>query len=314
MEEGKRIGVIYSPHSGLDQSQKRWKLIRNYMESRGVMYDFVQSEAFGSVERLVKMMCGNGYSTIALVGGDGSLNSAVNAIMDCRESLPDDFALAVIPNGIGNDFARFWGLSVDDYKLSVDSIIARHVRKVDVGKCVYKDDDGLPQRRYFLNCVNVGLGARLIKTTNEAAQIIGSSELTAIPALVNQVFERRLYNLSMKIDTEAIDATFMSLCIGNCHGYGQTPNSVPYNGLLDVSLITRPEWWQLFEGFWLLGKGRFLNYKNVHPYRASYIVINNVDKALVSLDGMLLQAKAPEPIKVSLEKEVLNFVVPIMND
>lgn len=313
MAEGKRIGVIYSPHTGLDQSQKRWRLMRKYMESKGVLYDFVQSEAFSSVERLTKMMCGNGYSTIALVGGDGSLNSAVNAVMESRDSLPDDFALAVIPNGIGNDFARFWGLSVDDYKLAVDSIIARHVRKVDVGKCVYMDD-GLPQRRYFLNCVNIGLGARLIKTTNDAAQIIGSSKLTAIPALISQIFERKQYDLSLKIDTEPIDSAYMSVCIGNCHGYGQTPNSVPYNGLLDVSLITRPEWWQLFEGFWLLGKGRFLNYKNVHPYRASSIVINNVDKALVSLDGMVLQAKSPEPVKVTLEKEVLNFVVPVPED
>lgn len=311
MAEGKSIGVIYSPHTGFDQSQKRWRLMRKYMESKGVPFDFVQSEDFASVERLAKMMCGNGYSTMVLVGGDGSLNSVVNAVMDCRESLPDDFALGVIPNGIGNDFARFWGFSVDDYKLSVDSVIARHVRKVDVGKCVYMDD-GIPQRRYFLNCVNIGLGARLVKTTNETAHIIGSSRLTAVPALVNQVFERKLYDLSMKIDTEAIDGAYMSACIGNCHGYGQTPNSVPYNGLLDVSLVTRPEWWQLFEGFWLLGKGRFLNYKNVHPYRANSIVVNNVDKALVSLDGMVLQAKSPEPIKLSLEKEVLNFIVPAL--
>ena len=104
----------------------------------------------------------------------------------------------------------------------------------------------------------------------------------------------------------------MSVCIGNCHGYGQTPNSVPYNGMLDISLITRPQWWQLFEGFSLLGTGRFLNYQNVHPYRSDYVVVNNVDKALVSLDGRMLQAKSPEPIKVSVQKEAINFVVPLV--
>ena len=255
-EEG-RIGIIYSPHLGLDQSQKRWGLMRKYMEQKGVKFDFVQSEEFSSVERLTKMMCGNGYSTIAVVGGDGSLNSAVNAVMSCRDTLPPDFALAVLPNGSANDFARFWGLSVEDYKLAVDSIMARHVRKVDVGRCVYMDE-GIPQVRYFLNCINIGLGARLIKTTNDAAHIIGSTKLSLIPALISQIFERQQFDLSMKIDTEEIEDTYMSVCIGNCHGYGQTPNSVPYNGMLDISLITRPQWWQLFEGFWLLGKGRFL--------------------------------------------------------
>ena len=311
MAEANRIGVIYSPHSGWDRSQKRWQLIRQYMEQKGVLFDFVQSESSGSVERLTKMMCDNGYRTIAVVGGDGALNCAVNAIMQSRETLPEDFAFAVIPNGIGNDFSRFWGVSTDDYKRVVDGLIARNLRKVDVGCCTYQDEQ-IPQRRYFLNCVNVGLGARLIKTTYDAAYIIGSRRLSIISALINRIFERKQFTMSMKIETEEIEGKYMSMCVGNCLGYGQTPNSVPYNGLLDVSLITRPKWWQLFEGFWLLGKGRFLNYKNVHPYRARQIVVNDVDKALVSLDGIVLHAKAPAPMRVTIERDALNFVVPAL--
>ena len=224
MEATNRIGVIYNPHSGFDNSRKRWALIRKYMEKKGMQYDFLQSETPDSVERLAKMMCENGYHVIVVVGGDGSLNRAVNAVMQCRESLPDDFALANIPNGIANDFSRFWGVSVDDYKLAVDGIIAHHVRKIDVGCCTYQDDN-IPQRRYFLNCINIGLGARLIKTTNEAAQIIGSRKLSIIPALISRIFERKQYNFSFKIETETVVDKYMSVCIGNCHGYGQTPNS-----------------------------------------------------------------------------------------
>ena len=311
MAEANRIGIIYSPHVGLDHSQKRWGLIRKYLESKGVQYDYVQSEASSSVERLAKMMCENGYRTIVVVGGDGALNSAVNAIMQTRNTLAEDFAFAVIPNGIGNDFSRFWGVSTDDYKMMIDGIIARNTRKVDVGCCTYLDDS-IPQRRYFLNCVNVGLGARLVKTTNDAAQIIGSRRLSVVPALISRTFERKQFAMSMKIDTEEITGTYMSVCIGNCHGYGQTPNAVPYNGLLDISLITRPQWWQLFEGFWLLGKGRFLNYKNVHPYRARQVVVNAVDKALVSLDGIVLPSKAPTPMRIMIEPDALNFIVPLI--
>lgn len=313
MAEANRIGVIYSPHAGLDHSQKRWGLIRKYMEKKGLQYDFVQSESFGSVERLTKMMCDNGYHTIVVVGGDGSLNSAVNAIMNSRDTLPGDFAFSVIPNGIGNDFSRFWGVSVDDYKWVIDGIVARQVRKIDVGCCTYQDDN-IPQRRYFLNCVNIGLGARLVKTTNDAAQIIGSKKLSIVPAFVSRIFERKQFQMSMKIETEEVEGKYMSVCVGNCHGYGQTPNSVPYNGLLDVSMITRPEWWQLFEGFWLLGKGRFLNYKNVHPYRARQMMVNHIDKALVSLDGIVLPAKHPTPMRISIKPDALDFIVPAIPD
>lgn len=313
MAEANRIGVIYSPHMGLDRSQKRWGLIRKYMEQKGLRFDFVQSEASGSVERLTKMMCENGYRTIVVVGGDKALNGALNAIMEFRATLPEDFAFTVIPNGIGNDFSRFWGVSVDDYKRVVDGIIARNVRRIDVGCCTYQDE-GIPQQRYFLNCINIGLGARLIKATNDAAQFIGSKRLSIIPAFISRIFERKQFNMALKIETEEIEDTYMSACIGNCHGYGQTPNSVPYNGLLDVSLITRPEWWQLFEGFWLLGKGRFLNYKNVHPYRARQILVNKIDKALVSLDGVVLQAKNPAPMRISIKQDVLNYIVPAVAD
>ncbi|MBQ6964947.1 MAG: lipid kinase [Bacteroidaceae bacterium] len=309
MVDASRIGIVYNPHVGIDRSQKRWTLIRQYMDLKGVPYDHVQSESTASVERLVRMMCDSGYHTIAVVGGDGSLNGAVNAIMQQRDILPDDFAFALIPNGIGNDFSRFWGVSVDDYKRSIDSIIERRVRKVDVACCTYQDE-GIPQQRYFINCLNIGLGARLIKTTNDAAHIIGSKRLSVIPALISRIFERKQFQLALQVESEKVEGNYMSVCIGNCHGYGQTPNAVPYNGLLDMSMITRPEWWQLFEGFWLLGKGRFLNYKNVHPYRSRQIVVNEVDKALVSLDGMVLPSKHPAPIRVTIQPDALNFIVP----
>lgn len=309
MAEANRIGVVYNPHSGFDYSHKRWKMILKYLDQKGVLYDFLQSETPESVERLTKMMCENGYHTIVVVGGDGSLNRTVNAIMESRDILPDDFAFSVIPNGSGNDFARFWGVSVNDYKRAIDGIIAHQTRKIDVGCCTYQDDN-IPQRRYFLNCINIGLGARLVKTMIDATHILGSSKISLISAFITRIFERKQFNMALKIETEEVTDNYMSVCIGNCHGYGQTPNSVPYNGLLDLSLITRPEWWQLFEGFWLLGKGRFLNYKNVHPYRARQIQVTEIDKALVSLDGVVLQSKHPTPMRITIQHDALNFIIP----
>ena len=51
------------------------------MESRKVVFDYVQSEGFGSVERLARTLANNGYRTIVVVGGDGAINDAVNGIM-----------------------------------------------------------------------------------------------------------------------------------------------------------------------------------------------------------------------------------------
>ncbi len=308
MAETNRWGVVYSSQSGHYKAHKRWTHIREYMEQCGVQYDFVQSESSSSVYRLANMLCNNGYHTLVIVGGDRALNDAVNAVMNNIESLPEDFAIGIIPNGIGNDFARFWGFTEDNYKQTVNALIARKVKRIDVGTCIY-NEDGIPQKQYFLNCINIGLGARLIKATNDAMHLIGSKRLSIIPIILSQIFERKLFRFVMKIDTEEIDSQYMSICVGNALGYGQTPNAVPYNGFLDISAITRPQWWQLFEGFWLLGKGRFLNYKNVHPYRAERLFVESCEKASVSIDGQYLRVKDCTPLKVELERNVLNFII-----
>ena len=58
--EPEKLGVIYNPKAGTRKVQKRWKEIKEYMDSKGVPYDYVQSEGFGSVERLAGILANNG--------------------------------------------------------------------------------------------------------------------------------------------------------------------------------------------------------------------------------------------------------------
>ena len=87
--EPKKWGVIYNPKAGTRKVKKRWKEIKEYMDSKGVDYDYVQSEGFGSVERLAKILANNGYRTIVIVGGDGALNDAINGIMLSETTSPN---------------------------------------------------------------------------------------------------------------------------------------------------------------------------------------------------------------------------------
>ena len=50
--------------------------------------------------------------------------------------------------GWGNDFAHFWGFEEDNYKQTIDWLIKRRIRKVDVGYCVpERTEDSHP--RFF---------------------------------------------------------------------------------------------------------------------------------------------------------------------
>ena len=84
------------------------------LKQQGVDYDFVQSENQKSVERLIRMFINNGYKHIVIVGGDSALNDAVNCLMQIDPKEREEVALGVIPNGLMNDFAHFWGFSDSD--------------------------------------------------------------------------------------------------------------------------------------------------------------------------------------------------------
>ncbi len=305
--EKNRWGIIYNPKSGTRKVQKRWLKIREYLEERGVAFDYLQSESYKSVERLSCMLANNGYRTIVIVGGDGALNDAINGIMGSDAVDKADIALGIIPNGIGNDYADYWNIDLDDYKQAIDTIINRRLRKVDVGVCSYFDGER-HVTRYFLNAVQIGLGARVVRITDRTYRFWGVRSLSFYASMFLLLFERKLYRTHLRINDEHVRGRVMAVCIGSARGYGLTPNAVPYNGWMDVSVIYRPELMQLFSGLWMLLRGRILNHKMLKPYRTKKVLVLRAQNAQVSLDGRILPKYFP--LQVTIAHEAINFVIP----
>lgn len=306
---GQRWGIIYCPKVGIWRRRKQWLRIQRALDSRQVAYDFVQCESSGSVERLVRMLINNGYKTIVVAGGDSALNDAANCLMEVEKQVRDTVALGVIPNGTVNDFARFWGFREKDVEQTVDWLVCHRERKIDVGCIRYTDRQGRRCHRYFLNCVNVGLLADVMNLRRQARKLLGSKTLSFLVSLLLMVFHRLDYKMRLRINGNEVDRRVMTLCVGNGPGYGQTPNAVPYNGQLDVSVVYHPGVVQLLGGMWLLVTGRFLNHRCVHPYRTREVAVREAKHAFVSVDGRLVSMPDGE-YKIGVEQEVINFLIP----
>lgn len=304
--EQDKWGIIYNPKAGTRKAQKRWAEIKAYIDSKGIAYDYVQSEGFGSVERLASFLVHNGYRTIVIVGGDGAVNDAINGIMLAQSTPAGEVALGIIPNGIGNDFARYWGVSTD-YRHAIDCLTRRRLRKVDVGYCSYYN--GVRHlRRYFLNAVNIGLGAHIVNITDQTKRFWGVKTLSYMAALFSLIFKRKTYRMHLRINDEHIRGHIMTVCVGNAWGWGQTPSAVPYNGWLDVSVIYHPQVWQSLSGLCLLARGRLLNHKLVKSYRTRGVKVLRAQNALVDLDGRLLPKHFP--LNIGILPERLNLIIP----
>lgn len=302
-----RWGIVYVPMAGVRKKHRRWHQIKEYLELKKVQYDYIQSEDYGAVERLTRMYVENGYKTIVLVGGDMAVNDAINGIMTSSVEDLSSVSFGIIANGIGNDFADFWGLGVDDYKRAIDCIIKGTLRKIDVGYCSFLDG-AITKKRYFLMAVNVGLGAEAIKISDECKHYWGKRNPTYIISLFRLFLRRKQYKMHLKVNDEVLNERLMTVCVGNSRGYGLTPSAVPYNGWLDVSVVYRPELKQMVQGLWMLLRGRILNHKQVKPYRTKRVVIYDTEGASICVDGRILEYKCP--LEISLMPECLNFIVP----
>ena len=304
-----RWGILYCPKAGVTNRRKRWEKIQKVLDDRKVAYDMVQSETADSVERLVKMMISNGYKTLIVVGGDSALNDAVNCLMMEEKHVRDEIALGVIPNGVMNDFARFWDFDENKIEQTIDWLVQRRMRKVDLGCIRYTNQKGDKCHRYFLNCVNIGMTADIMNLRRQTRRLFGSRTLSFISSLFVMLFHRMEYKMKLKINNDVIDRKVMTVCIGSGPGYGQTPNAVPYNGMLDVSVVYHPEMVQLIEGLWLLITGRFLNHRSVHPYRTTEVQVDYAKKAMVGVDGRLMKTPKGD-FRITVEQEVINFLIP----
>ncbi len=307
--EPTRWAILYCPKAGISNKRKRWEKIQKVLDERKVEYDFVQSETANSVERLMRMLISNGYKTIIIVGGDSALNDAVNCLMAEEKAVRDSIALGVIPNGIMNDFARFWGFEEDRIEQTVEWLQKRRIRTIDLGCIRYQNAKGERCHRYFLNCINIGMTADIMNLRRQTRRLFGSRTLSFISSLFVMLFHRMEYKMKLKINDDVIERKVMTMCVGSGPGYGQTPNAVPYNGMLDVSVVYHPEVVQLLEGLWLLVTGRFLNHRSVHPYRTREVLVDYAKRAMVGIDGRLM--KTPKgSYRIDIEQEVINFLIP----
>lgn len=308
MNAEQKWGIIYCPKEGSRKTHKRWKKIQACLFESGLQFDFVQSEGAGSVERLAAMMTGNGYRTLLVVGGDAALNHALNGIMASAKPGAKLPALGVIPNGFGNDFARYWGFDEDRYRETIASLLRRRTRKVDVGEVSWQGEEA-EKKYFFLNCVNVGAVASITDLRRKARGLSPLNAFAFFCSALRLLCKRMDFKMELSLNSERHARRYMTVCAGSARSYGQTPSAVPYNGLLDVSAVSHPQLLQVFEGLRLLFTGRFLGHRDVQAWRTRQLQVNNSSHAPVSLDGRVVHEEI-DSMSIGIRQEFLDFLIP----
>jgi diacylglycerol kinase family enzyme len=91
---------------------------------------------------------------VAAVGGDGTVNEVLHGLMTLPAEAPP--ALAVIPLGTANDFARGCGVPLDPSQALALCVVGDPVA-ADVGQA---------NNRWFINAASIGFGAAVTAKAN----------------------------------------------------------------------------------------------------------------------------------------------------
>lgn len=95
------------------KAQRVWPAIRARLDKENVTYQLYETTSAGDATTQTRRALTGGASTIAVVGGDGTLSEVAEGFFEFNDdlSLPprrvsESAALAILPAGTGDDFAR----------------------------------------------------------------------------------------------------------------------------------------------------------------------------------------------------------------
>ncbi len=290
--------VVVNPKAGNGKVGRRWPDIADRLRAHIGPFDQAHTTGPGHGIALVRQAADAGASLVVAVGGDGTVNEAINGIVGANASRTTD--LAVIPTGTGADFARGLGLagSVDE---AIDRIVNGAVRKIDLGRVTFTDPDGRTTCRYFGNVASFGLSGTVVKHIGATA---GHRPLPGkavyLLATIRALMGYRRQRVRLAIDdgnATAHEVAGVVIANGRFFGGGMmiAPDAEPDDGTLDIVIIHSASRGVLLRDLRLVYGGRHKGHPAITILRGRRIVAEavgdqSVDPILLEADGEWLGA------------------------
>lgn len=233
-----------------------WPRLKDALRDSGVSFEACEPSTPRETEEAARAALAEGFHTIAVVGGDGTLSAAASGYFEPLDSLAEgespravnpSAALAILPAGTGDDFAR--GLSSGRREPS-DAWLARLVRHCNQTESARGVDvilggvDGGARRFVCVNAVTIGVGAevaaRVAAQGDSVRRLPGEARFAL--AAVRSLFEWRNRRVRVRVDEEdwfECETNLLAVVNGAYAGGGMnfSPRASLNDGLLDVLTV-----------------------------------------------------------------------------
>jgi diacylglycerol kinase (ATP) len=246
--------------------------------------EIVETRGPGDAEAQAMRAAAEGFGPVMVVGGDGTIQEAVNGLMRSPSPPP----LGIVAAGSSNDVVRSLRLPRDPVKAARLAWSDR-ADAVDLGMC---------NDRYFLNVAGVGLDTVVVAAVNARPGRWSRGRSGYIVQVLRELrrFENPAFTISL--DGRAIETPSTLLAVANLRYFGGgmkiAPEASPVDGYLDLWIggdLSRREVLALMPAIFLGQHGR---HPKVSHHRVTCVRIECAVPMEVQLDGEILEALPAE--------------------
>jgi YegS/Rv2252/BmrU family lipid kinase len=275
---------IVNPNAGNGRGRRTWTQIQPYLAKWADDYNVTMTEYPDDVIDCVGKAAEEGVQRVIAIGGDGTNNILINALMTHNRLNPESAMLfGSIPAGTGRDFARSLNLPLDTIKATHYLLTKAVHQAVDVGLVEYAG-----QRRYFLNISSSGITRDAVARVERAPKRPWTYLVASITSLLRYKPE------AVKIELDGhrwYEGKVYISAVANGRFFGQgimiAPNAKIDDGYFDVVIAEEMPTFDLMRAFPTLYTGKHIFNPKVRVAHARHVrVISKSGNPMgMDLDG-----------------------------
>ena len=217
--------VIFNPNSAGGRTGHDWEAIEAALEKIFPLLSYFVTTAPAQAAHMVRDALRDGHMEIIAVGGDGTINEALNGFFDRGLPVSPDAVFSFVHNGHDSALCRRLGV-LPGWHAGVDRLAHARIHKRDLGRVSCLSADGLPVTRFFLGEASFGLSA-------SAARAFGRAR---IARLFGHGFAARLHRLLVRSRWRATRVRLMSDGQDEIAGIASV-SIAPRQGLFDMRVL-----------------------------------------------------------------------------
>jgi diacylglycerol kinase (ATP) len=289
----REIALLTNPTSGRGRGARLPDVVLPRLRDAGFVVRNLRSRDADEATELARQCAEDGVETLVAIGGDGMVNSVVQALAHTSTRL------GLIPSGTGNDFARYFDIPRKDPAAAADVVVAGKERTIDLART---------GRRYFATVMAAGFDAIVNERANTMSWPRGQMRYNIATLAALRTFRPIPYVVEIDGEQQRFEA--MMVAIGNGPSFGGglriTEGAVLDDGLLDVVVFLPTTKRDLVATYPKLFKGTHVHHPRYRHYTARSITVA-APGVVAYADGERI---APLPLTIDVEPAALRVLVP----